>query len=830
MDLQKGLSEQQTAKTELSMENKTLKESLARLTEKARTIQKYVSGLQDDHERCQKLVVVSQKQNHQALQDAIAYTVREKADLQTAFDQAVDSFRKSRYEMTKTINETYVQYKAALSRIGDLEQQLTELTSMYEAEKCRSTESERKLVPSLQSMQRQMSESAVAFNDKLSRMNATLDRLASEDHSSSGVTDCLQSLQKLESTPFLTADDARKVERMLHSIYERMNAGFELMAKTLVNEPCLVGIIRQCMCDQTQRLLSEISRRDQAMSECYVAPHATELIKSELDTLKQTHQQTEAQIDLLRQSEAALKSHNVQLETERDGLRATLEEHQARARQSGLEMEQLQNECNQTQSDFLLANDTIKQAELRSLGREREFCLYRSQALAHFNGLEKQTQHMKAQLQAQVLASDTLKEDLLGSKVRLESVQSSFDQLSNKVTHYKSMADTLRHERDRLDQEHGITQASLRSAEEKYRILEADKEVISGTLKETRTSLRESVNAGASSNLKCSDLQQQLDDLRDAKDASDEQLQKIQYNHSMELQQTKQDSIARIEDLQSRLGISEDDRKDAHAKVRRMEAAHKQQLESHQQEASAKFEQLGSEAEQTRKKLETKHEQDLKCQQQKANAKIEELHRKIDELNARATINVLVPNSQPSFAQDAASNSLQQSQSGKTRKKVDRQTNSVTVVPSSSRRPGTEEDRSIIDRSNLSHSRQEDSEHQAGFFEEEYGNRFGPQVTLPEQENSLPLIEPDAEMVPETQDIEFAQGPTAQFAVIESQVPVDGDKNREKTGSDLSTMPSEDLSEMLLDLRSDLGRRCESSGYLPSPKNTSIQYHRPPLK
>ncbi|KZM26128.1 hypothetical protein ST47_g2723 [Ascochyta rabiei] len=807
--LEKELWEQQTANNELSLQQKIQKESLARLTEKAKTLQKYVSGLQDDHERCQRLVVVSQKRNSQALQDTIAETVREKADLQRAFDQAVDSFRKSQTKMTKTLNETYVQHEAAISRITDLEEHLTELTSTYEAEKARSTEIEKQLVPSLQSIQRQLSESTVAFTDKLSSMDAKLACLASEDRNQSGVMDCLHILQKLKSISFLTVDEARKAEGMLRFIYERTDAGFEQLAETFASEPRFVESIRQCVRDQVQGLLAEILRRGQAIVECHPAPHATGLIKSELDTLKQTHQQTEAQVNLLTQSEAALKSHSVQLETQRNELQATLQEHQAQAR---LEIEQLQGECNRTKSDLLLANDTIKQAERLYLGREREFFEYRSQALAHCNSHEKQIQQMKTQLQAGNRANDTLQEDLTSSKAMLESVQSDYDQLSIDVSHYKSIADTLRQEGDHLEKEHETTQASLRSTEERFRVLEADREVLTGTLREVRTSLRKSIDAGAGSNTKCSDLRQQLGDLQDAKNASDEQLQKAQRNHAMELQQIKQDCVTRIEDLRSRLAASEDDRKDSHAKVRLMEAAHKQQLECHKQETSARFEQLGSESERTRKELEV--------QQQKANAEIDELQRQVNEWKAKTAIKVLVPNSQPSLAHNATSNALQQPQSGKTRKKVDRQTNSVTVVPSSSRRPDTDERRPIIDRYNLLHNRREGSQHQTGFFEEEYDNRFGPQITFHEQENNLPLTDAGAQMVPETQEIELAQGSTAQFAVIESQVSVSGGKNREKTGSDLSTMPSEDLSEMLLDLRSDPGRRRDSSGYLPSPKNT----------
>ncbi|XPS73231.1 hypothetical protein M3J09_005381 [Ascochyta lentis] len=822
--LESTIQQQQVIIAELNAQEKISKENLTHLTDKAKTIQKYVSGLQEDHERCQKLVAVSQKQNMQVFQDLIADTVKEKADLQGAFNQAVDSFRKSRNEMTMTMNETHTQYNAVLSRNTDLEQRLTELRSMYEAEKARTVDLEKQLVPSLQSMQRQLSERAALIDDKLSSMNATLALLASDNRNDCDIKGCLQILQKLDSMPLLTARDVRKAEGMLRFNHERVNAVFQLLVKASATEACSAEDIRRCLRDQTQVLLAEISRRDQSMTDSRLAPEAAELIKLELDTLTRNNHQLQEYVDALRQSEAVLESYSVLIEMERDELQAALQEQ---AWQSKLDITRVHNELDQFKDYWLFASDTAGENERLLLEREREFCDYRLQAMAYLNGLKEQMHQLTTQLQAKECEHKALQENFRYSKAKLESVQCDHDQLVIEVSQHKSTAETLRQERDGLNKERGTTQASLCSAKETNRILEEDKEKLTATLREARTSLRASLDAEATLKVRYSDLQQQLDELQDAKDASDEQLQKVRNDGTIELQRTKQGYATQIQDLRDRLQLSERDRKESHAKILRMEATRNQQLESHQQETKTKFDLLASESERIRKELETKHERDLKCQRQEANAKIEELQRQLDEMQAKTTSKILVPNSQSSFAHDANSSALQQDQLPKTRKKVNRQTNSVVMVPSSNGRLDTDDRRPTVGRSDLPRSRCGGSEHQVGFFEEEYRNRFGPQATLQEQEDSLPLMNPDCETVPETQEIEFAQGSTAQFVVIESQISVGGNTNQGEGASELSTISSEDLSEMLLDIQSDSGRHRVSSGNMESRKNTARTPERP---
>ena len=112
-------------------------------------------------------------------------------------------------------------YVMALKREKDLEGRLSEEVRLYEEEKTRRVELEKQVLPSLQSMQHQLTEGSVTFRDKLSSLQAALGLRRTENGNNSNTKDCLQILQKLQSLPFLTLHDVRRAEGMLRSLHER---------------------------------------------------------------------------------------------------------------------------------------------------------------------------------------------------------------------------------------------------------------------------------------------------------------------------------------------------------------------------------------------------------------------------------------------------------------------------------------------------------------------------------------------------------------------------------------------------------------------------------
>lgn len=193
-------------------------DQFAQLSGKISTSQKYVAGLQKDHEK----FVVTQKQSEQALRTQVAEVVSEKALLQVEFESAMNSIIKHRKQMMETMNEIYAHYVKSLSRIKDLERQLKEQTSNHGEEKSRRIELENQLLPSLQGLQRQMVEDSAAIVDKVSRFSADLENRMILNGNNCSAEECVQILRKLDSLPLLTTNDVQRAESMLRFVHEQL--------------------------------------------------------------------------------------------------------------------------------------------------------------------------------------------------------------------------------------------------------------------------------------------------------------------------------------------------------------------------------------------------------------------------------------------------------------------------------------------------------------------------------------------------------------------------------------------------------------------------------
>ena len=577
------------------------------------------------------------------------------------------------------------------------------------------------------------------------------------------------------------------------------------------------------MRDHIRDLQAESLQYDQAIVDGQLAHKTNQSLRTELDTQIQNNQRLKEKTNMLRQSEVTLTSRVSQLEKERNELQTAVQEHQKLPGEFELKLIQLQHQQSRIKDDLLLANNTMKQQERLRLEQEQEFCRYRVDAVAHLNGFKKHLQQMTDQTRAKGYECNILQQEAGNLKIKLESVQAKSDQLVNEVAQCKSTIETLRQESDSASEKEKQVRALFLCAEGTRLRLEAEKEQLSGEMEKVRISLHESKDAEAKFTAQRLDLQQQLGELQDVKRASGEKLQQAKYDLTVTLQQAKADYTAELEDLKSRLTLSENARKESQAKLRQTEAAHKHPIECHEQKANARFADLVSESQQEQEKLKAEYLREMEICQQDADTRIAKMVQETQNRSGAVgptTSTTLVPNTQQSNEHGGHSLSSQQPHTEKTRKKVDRHTNSVVIVmPSSSRRLNSGNRESPTDRPGFTYSRRERSEDQAGYFEEEFEKWYGPQAPLHGQEKQLSMLDPAVEVVPETQVFECAQGVAAQFEAIESQVSVGGNLSQEDATTDLSTIPSEDLSEMLLDIQPTSKRRRTDLRLLSSPKD-----------
>ena len=575
--------------------------------------------------------------------------------------------------------------------------------------------------------------------------------------------------------------------------------------------------IRQCIHDQFQSLQSKIFRNEQATADVQLAQEASESLRTELDIQRQQYQQLQEQLNTLQQSELVLRSNLAEAEEKSNELQAAAQEQEARPGQFELEASQLRSRLDSVLDELLQVKDVARREERLRIEQERSFCRYRTDATTHLAKLEYQTRQQGNRIHTKEHECSALQQNIADLRVELESKQIDLDRRASEISQHEAKNQMLSKEMENALEKRGIADGLLQSVEGEKAKVESERETLFTLLENARRELHESRETEARLAAHHSDLQRQLDELQDAENTFNEQLQQAQRDIAVKLHQAELAYSTNLDGLRSRLSLSENARKESQAKLRQMETAHKQQLEHHEQKANAKFKELVLKSKQECEKFEAQRLQDLDDCERKAGAQIAQMEQELQHMRgANVTVcRTLISNTQQSVER-GGSTSSQQSQAGKTRKKVDRQTNSlIGAVSSSNQRTEADERGSAADRLRLAIGRRESLEGQSEYFEEEFHNRYGSQVSPREQEAQVSVIDPDAEVVPETQDFEYAGA----AGVIESQVSVGNNLDQDEVLSDLSTMPSEDLSEMLLDAHSSPGRRRSASRQLSAPND-----------
>jgi hypothetical protein len=219
--LQDTVSQQLTTIIEQRCQLDSMKTQCAKLSDTAKSNQKYVAGLQKDHEKLRKSVLSYQEKTKQTLEAQKDENNQEKEALRVQLESTVDTLSKRQKSLSDTTKEALAFYEAARLRERELYRQLEQLLNMYKAEKDRRIELEKQLLPSVQSMQDQLKESTATLKETFDSLRTELQDRANQDDRFCAIEECATILRKLEAQPILTPNDVRKAEGMLRFLHER---------------------------------------------------------------------------------------------------------------------------------------------------------------------------------------------------------------------------------------------------------------------------------------------------------------------------------------------------------------------------------------------------------------------------------------------------------------------------------------------------------------------------------------------------------------------------------------------------------------------------------
>jgi hypothetical protein len=198
----------------------TLSLTLEDLRTKAKTNQKYVSGLQKDHEKLHKSTVAFQDECKETMQQKIAEVESEKISLQREFEMTLETLARGQRNLRVTVDDLYMQLKKSRSNEQNLAENLRKQVEIYEEEKLKRFNLEAQLLRSVQGVERQFDDRSTQLIEKLETLQTSVGSMTHGNEHISGIQECLDILQKLQNIPFFTSKDVQKAEGMLQFVRE----------------------------------------------------------------------------------------------------------------------------------------------------------------------------------------------------------------------------------------------------------------------------------------------------------------------------------------------------------------------------------------------------------------------------------------------------------------------------------------------------------------------------------------------------------------------------------------------------------------------------------
>ncbi|KAJ4984326.1 hypothetical protein SVAN01_10167 [Stagonosporopsis vannaccii] len=623
---------------------------------------------------------------------------------------------------------------------------------------------------------------------------------------------------------YVCADDVRKAEGMLRFLSERSETGFMLLARSLESKPCAFEHMQQFLQDQIQSIQADLLRQNRATVNVHLAQAMYQSLRLDLNSQTKDNQQLEEQTEILTSVQTALKTRVVELEKENEDLRSSLCGQQNASRELGLETMQLQERLLHVQNDLQVSHETVEQHERLSLEHKLEFSKYRANAIVHLRRLEERLSHTSHRAQAGKCEYPLSQQTVAVARNKLESAENNTGDLTFELTQYRSTVEALRQEHHAIMEKNIQARTLLGTAEEVNSRLEEENANLSAEIDGYCTCLQDQKGIEANLYGERDGLQQRLTELHNLIRSKREQQQQTDLGMGARLQQAQAEHTIALADLQSRLTLSENARKESQAKLRQAEEAHKHQIDCHEQKFKDKLDDLITKADREHEKVKAEYLRAMEQCKQDANAGVTKTAQETERHLESARLEppkVLIPNTQQSSQSGDSCVRLQQPRTRSIRNKVDRHTNwAADGVSSKNLRPTYGDRQSAAARSQSTHSQRAGSETSVGYFAEEYENIYGPQASPRDQATQHSVVEPETGFVTKTQDFERSQGRIANFEMIESQLPEIEDLDQDETATELSNMPSEDLSEMLLDLQPGSDRGGPGTRRLLSSRTT----------
>jgi hypothetical protein len=213
--------DQETTIIDLKAKQLESNASVTRIVEKAKTNQKFVTGIQADYEKLQKSTAAFQAQSKRMWQDKINEVEAEKQALHREFEATADSLRQSQRKMKAAVDEMYIRLSTSELEKNALSKRLDLQTARYEEKKNKCDKLEGQTLQLIQRVQGELGDSFTAVTRKLDHLQSRSDQAHADGRFDAAMSQLFEKVKELQATPFLTIRDLGDAEGILQHLLEK---------------------------------------------------------------------------------------------------------------------------------------------------------------------------------------------------------------------------------------------------------------------------------------------------------------------------------------------------------------------------------------------------------------------------------------------------------------------------------------------------------------------------------------------------------------------------------------------------------------------------------
>ncbi|KAF2713754.1 hypothetical protein K504DRAFT_462253 [Pleomassaria siparia CBS 279.74] len=332
-------------------------------TDRARQLSTWVDGLEHDHEKNRETTKTYHDAVNKAWNEKVAEMEGEKAELRRQTQDTIVALEKSHRSVNRVMVECHEKLLLSEQKKNALVHALLTQDALLESEKRKSAYLEEQIKSTLHNIQEQLEKSNNTVFEKLSSIQTSVSDTTADEARDSCLNKCVDVLNSLRATPFLTVKDTQKAEAMLRFVHESFDLKLGSLSESVKEKSFPSDDLQNFIQIQLAKMKADILQYDEVSAECQKVRQTNHHLNKQLEAQKEHHEKLNARVGSLIQSETDLKSRSSGLEAELNALKDVVRSRDLVPSNQQQEVIALHGQLKQAQDDLHATMEKLNGSE-----------------------------------------------------------------------------------------------------------------------------------------------------------------------------------------------------------------------------------------------------------------------------------------------------------------------------------------------------------------------------------------------------------------------------------------------------------------------------------